>query len=176
MRKTKKILSVILSVVALCLSFGNCAYATELNQTSDIMLDEDVYGPYLGQAKECDTESDMPINEDSSCQYFLFVDDGQKMDGNGNFTFSFSWAMESTSFKPAGSSIDVYAAATSSNSDTTYYIGVKEVGGSSLGYYSYTANGSQQYGGFSGLNPNKWYVLYFSKPLQAQRQSQVQDM
>lgn len=163
MGKIKKTFSAILSATVLCLCLGNSAYAAETEQLGNSISDEEL-GPFLGAATECDAECDLPINNDSSSQFFAFVDDGQKMDANGNFIFSFSWAMESTSFRPSASSIDVYATATTSNNNKTYYIGLKEVGGSSLGYHSYTANGTQQQGSFSGLDSNKWYVLYFSKP------------
>ena len=108
----------------------------------------------------------MPINNDSSEQYFRFVDENNRMDSNGYFTFSFSWAMESTSFYPFASSITVVAAATSSNNNQTYYIGVKEVAtGNSVGVHQYTANGSSYSSVFSGLDVNKSYKLYFSKPI-----------
>ena len=167
MKRFKRLISIIISIFLVCLCYANRASAANLSSQIDkrILAEEDL-GPWLGYASVCDDEIELPLNTDSSCQYFQFENDGQRMDSQGNFTFSFSWAMQSTSFKPFATTITIRATATSSNNNKTYYIGVKEVAtGNSLGYATYTANGQQQDFQFSGLDLNTSYYLYFSKPI-----------
>ena len=163
MKRVRKLFAVVLSVLFITLCYSNFAYAAEQN-TPDIINEEDSLGPWLGYATECENEIDMPTNTDDSYQYFIFVDEGQKIDAYGNFTFSFSSSMESSSFKSKKTTLRVYATATSSNSNQTYYIGVKELGGNSVGYATYTANGVLGYADFP-VNTYTTYVLYFSRPL-----------
>lgn len=132
--------------------------------TSMSVFAADVEEQYDGVAIECDYE--LPENVDDSSEYFCFMSPHQRMDSNGYFTFSYSWAMESDLFKPASSSIRLYMTATSSTSNQTYYINLYKVGSdSSLGTVRFTANGNSQYYDFSGLDTNSYYYLYFSKPL-----------
>lgn len=115
-------------------------------------------------ATECEYE--LPENTDNSSDYFNFVNLKKRMDSNGYFTFSYSWAMYSQHFKPKASSIKVYMKATSSASDKKYYINLyKDGSDSSLGSVTYTADGTSQYYKFTALDTNSSYYLYFSKPL-----------
>lgn len=163
MKRVRKVFAAVLSVLIITFCYSNFAFAAEQNAPALINPDDSL-GPWLGYATECENEIDIPINTDASNQYFIFVDEGQKIDAYGNFTFSFSWAMESSSFKSSKTTLRVYATATSSNSNQTYYIGVKELGGNSVGYATYTANGVLGYADFP-VNTYTTYVLYFSKPL-----------
>lgn len=158
-RMIKKAFSLLISILMVSFCLGNHVLAADKQIDSDNSM-----GPWLGYAVEC--EYDLPENEDSSCQYFAFDENTQKIDSNGNFTFSFSWAMSSTTFKPAASKIRVYASATSSTSNKTYYITLKRFSDdASMGYGTYTANGTSQYIEFSGLDLYTSYYLYFSKPI-----------
>lgn len=132
--------------------------------TSMTVFAADIEEHYDGVAIECDYE--LPENTDDSSEYFSFINLNQRMDSNGYFTFSYSWAMSSDYFKPASSSIRVYMSATSSTSNQTYYINLYKSGSdSSLGSVKLTANGNSQYYDFTGLDTNSYYYLSFSKPL-----------
>ncbi|MGN0427929.1 MAG: hypothetical protein ACI4F0_09030 [Agathobacter sp.] len=61
------------------------------------------YEQYDSVSIECDYE--LPENIDDSYEYFSFLNLNQRMDSNGYFTFSYSWAMDSDYFKPASTSI-----------------------------------------------------------------------
>ena len=117
-----------------------------------------------GVAEECDYY--LPENTDDLSQYFKFGSLGQRMDSNGYFTFSFSYALSSTSFKPAHSSICVYATATSSTSNKTYYISLYKSGQSNaISTITYTANGKTERHYFTGLSTSNRYYLKFTLPI-----------
>lgn len=108
----------------------------------------------------------LPENTDSSTEYFRFTkqNPNARMEDDGSFTFSFSWAMESQVFKPAASSIKVYATATTTSSDKTYSIYLYKSGEEDpVKKVSYKANGTSQYYEFTGLDTNSYYYLYFTK-------------
>ena len=88
------------------------------------------------------------------------------MESDGSFSFSYSWSMQSQLFKPASSSIKVYARATSTSSDKSYSIWLYKSGEDEpVQKVNYTANGKEQYYQFTGLNTNSYYYLYFTKSL-----------
>ena len=162
MKSLFKRTAVLLSVMSIVFN-GQMVFAAEQDSLPcdniDIMA-EDFRN--IETAIECNI--DLPENTDSSKNYFRFAEP-QRMDANGNFTFSFSWKMSSVSFKPASSSIKVYSKATSSTSNKTYYIGVRKIGESSYTPVRYTANNTNLYYEFTGLDTNSYYCLEFSKPL-----------
>lgn len=117
-----------------------------------------------GVAEECDYY--IPKNIDDSSQYFRFESMGQRMDSNGYFTFSFSHSLKSSSFRPAQSTICVYASATSSTSNKTYYISLYKSGQSNaISTITYTANGTTEYHYFTGLSTSTSYYLKFTLPI-----------
>ena len=72
-------------------------------------------------------------------------------------------AMPGQNFKPAKSTIRVYATATSSNSYQTYYIHLHNYDDTCVACITYTANGNSQYYEFTGLDTSQYYHLYFTK-------------
>lgn len=88
---------------------------------------------------------------------------------DGSFTFSFSNAMPSDSFKPRSSSITVTAKATSSNTSyNKYTITLYKYGTGDdirIGEASYTADGKSYSHTFKNLDESASYYLYFTKLL-----------
>lgn len=118
--------------------------------------------------KSIECEYALPENNDSSSEYFEFIQDSnQRIDANGYFTFSYLNSMISTSFKPAASSMTIYVTATSSPTpNKTYYISLVEFDTDTIvKRVSFTANGVSQYYVFTGLDTSKDYYLGFSLPL-----------
>lgn len=116
---------------------------------------------------ECDIN--LPENTDDTHEYWEFTGSNMRMGSDGSFTFSYQWAMQSDDFKPASSSITVYATATSSSSDQAYYIALykKNASGNDtqIKDIKYTANGKTQSYTFKELSTDSTYYLYFTKPL-----------
>jgi hypothetical protein len=93
-----------------------------------------------GVSTECDYY--LPENTDDLSQYFKFGGMGQRIDSNGYFTFSFAYSLNSSSFRPVDTTIRVYASATSSTNNKTYYISLYKSGQNSLvKKAAFTANG-----------------------------------
>jgi len=89
---------------------------------------------------------------------------GQRIDSNGYFTFSFAYSLNSSSFRPVDTTIRVYASATSSTNNKTYYISLYKSGQNSLvKKATFTANGGSQYYDFTGLSTSLSYYLKFTK-------------
>lgn len=149
----KKLLSVML-VFTMLLATRLTAFAAEEENYDDV-------------ARKCNV--DLEENTDDTKEYFIFENLNMRLDSNGKFTFSFKREMSSGYFKPAGSSITVYAKATSSTDNETYYIGVYKYNSSDddtlIKRIKYTANGDNQSYTFTGLNTSSSYYLYFTKPL-----------
>lgn len=149
----KRMLSMVL-VLAMLFSTNLTAFASEKAEYDDV-------------AVACDVNLDE--NTDDSEEYFRFVNPNSRIDSNGNFTFSFKWTMDSSYFKPASSSITVYAKATSSTSNETYYITLYKYNSSGddvkVKKVKYTANGTNQSYKFTGLSTSSSYRLKFTKPL-----------
>lgn len=125
-------------------------------------------------AESSDGQNDMTIsdghelaeNSDTSSDYFWFGNPNLRMEDNGSFHFSFSFRLSSDLFKPTSSSIKVYATATSSNSNKSYNISLYESGSDKqVKSVSYKADGTEYNYEFTDLDPDKYYYLYFSKPL-----------
>lgn len=149
----KKLLSIML-VFTMLLATNLTAFAAEEETYDDV-------------ASECDIE--LEENTDDSEEYFKFGNPKLRLDSNGNFTFSFKREMSSGYFKPASSSITVYAQATSSTDNESYYIGLYKYNSSGddtfIKRIKYTANGNNQSYTFTGLSTSSSYYLYFTKPL-----------
>ena len=106
----------------------------------------------------------LPENTDDLSQYFKFGGMGQRIDSNGYFTFSFAYSLNSSSFRPVDTTIRVYASATSSTNNKTYYISLYKSGQNSLvKKATFTANGGSQYYDFTGLSTSLSYYLKFTK-------------
>ncbi len=109
--------------------------------------------------------------QQSSRDYFYFVNDnGQKMNSNGSFVFSYGYTMTSDYFRPTSSSISMMIRANSSStSDTTYNVSVYKKGPNGndtlVKTVSLNANGQYQYVNISGVTAGASYYLQFSKPL-----------
>lgn len=135
---------------------------------------------YASNEKEYDdtaTVCDMELGEntDNSGECFRFITNpNSRMESDGSFTFSYSWKMQSDYFKPANSSIKVYATATSSTSNKTYYISLYKYNSSGddklVDKIKYTADGTSQYYQFTGLSTSSEYYLYFTLPLTSSAQ------
>lgn len=151
----KKILSVLL-VLGVILSTNTTSLAADVDLPDDYAQKCDIY---------------LPANNDDSHEYFEFTNPNARINSDGSFTFSFQREMSSSNFTPASSSITVYASATSSTSNKTYYISLwKYSTGSAsddtqIASIKYTADGSTQKYTFTGLSTSSRYYLYFSKPL-----------
>ena len=147
-----KITTALMTIIMLVLSMNTSVFAAE----SDAEYDD--------VAISCDYE--LPENNDSSSEYFRFDNPNQRMDANGNFSFSYKMIMYSDTFTPASSSIKVYATAKSSTSDKTYYIMLyKYEDDTFIKSVSYKADGTSQVYEFTDLDTSKDYYLAFSKPL-----------
>lgn len=149
MKVKKRVISVVTMILVLCSSFSVFAKDT-LNSV------------------ECATKTDefLEQNTDDSSEYFRFSEKISRMDENGNFIFSYKDQFGGDTFKPSGSSITVYASATSSTSDTTYYISLYKSDGTLVkSNVKYTADGNTYKYKFTGLSSSTSYYLYFSKPL-----------
>lgn len=148
----KRMLSVVL-VLAMLFTTNLTAFASEKVEYDDVAVASDV---------------NLDENTDDSSEYFRFANPNSRIDSNGNFTFSFKWKLESSYFKPANSSITVYAKATSSTSNEKYYISLYKYNSSGddtlVKKIKYTANGTNQSYKFTGLSTSKSYRLIFSKP------------
>jgi hypothetical protein len=154
MKKSVRVFSMFM-VAIMTLSIGFNVFAAELDKGS---------GMKMGVAKECSYY--LPQNSESSSEYFRFSNLFTRMNSNGSFTFSFMREMDSDSFKPKNSTMRVYATATSSNSNQTYYISLfKSSDNSLVQSVTYTANGNSQYYDFTGLSTSTRYYLHFSKPI-----------
>lgn len=115
-----------------------------------------------GVSTECNYY--LPENTDDLSQYFKFGGMGQRIDSNGYFTFSFAYSLNSSSFRPVDTTIRVYASATSSTNNKTYYISLYKSGQNSLvKKATFTANGGSQYYDFTGLSTSLSYYLKFTK-------------
>lgn len=152
MKQLKSRIATVLMSMMLVFSMNTTVFAAENDAEPD-----DV-------AIRCDYE--LAENDDSSSEYFRFGNPNQRMDEKGNFTFSFSYALDSDLFKPASSSIKVYATATSSSSDQTYYISLyKAVNDTYVKGVTYKADGTTQFYEFTDLDTSSYYYLSASKPL-----------
>ena len=164
MKTVKKILLSTFSLLVFVLSFECVVMAAEGN---DVNPDEtSSYAEDIIEqvATECDLI--LPENNDSSKEYINFVDSDEKMDSQGNFTFSYSYLLQSDPFKPSFSTIWVYASATSSTNNKTYYIKVKRFSDDAIvGSATYTANGQTGSASFGGLDTNTTYYLEFTLPI-----------
>ena len=153
--------------IVVAMTFGSklVALAADMEEV-DSYFEEDVLfnDSRIEEATECDYY--LPANTDSSSQYFYFNEEGQRINSDGSFTFSFSWALQSSYFRPANSTIRIYATATSDTNDKTYYINLYKDGESNpVKTVKYTANGVSQYADFTGLDTNSYYYMYFRIPL-----------
>ena len=163
-----KKLTFLLVATVFFIHLGTFALAADSDDTTENEYVNSSPDTVYDVAVDCDYE--LPENNmdiDPSIQYFAFNGaQGNRINGDGSFTFQFSNEMPSTSFKPADTSIRVYATATSSTNNKTYYIGLYETGQTTpIKVVTYTANGNSQYGEFTGLSTNTYYHLYFSKPI-----------
>lgn len=151
MKKLKsKIVIVLMAAVVMIFSASSPVFAAENDAEYDVAI-------------KCDYE--LPENSDSSSEYFRFENPLQRMDSNGNFIFSFSWAMYSDYFKPKNSSITVYVTATST-SNKNYAIYLHEVSSDKqIGGADFVADGNEQSCTFTGLDTDSYYYLSFTKPI-----------
>ena len=153
MKRVIRVMSMVM-VAIMTLSIGINAKAVESRVNFEKKMDV---------AKECDYY--LRKNNDSSSEYFRFSP-LTRMSSSGNFSFSYKREMDSDSFKPTDSTMRVYATATSSTNNQTYYISLfKSSDDSLVKSVTYTANGSSQYYDFTGLSTSTSYYLHFSKPL-----------
>ncbi len=158
-------ISIAALIIAMTFAPKLVAYAAE-SEGADNNYVEDacINDSRIEEATECDYY--LPTNTDSSSEYFCFNEEGQRINSDGSFTFSFSWALQSSYFKPANSTIRIYATATSDTNNKTYYINLYKDGESNpVKTVKYTANGVSQYADFSGLDTNSYYYMYFRIPL-----------
>ncbi len=160
MRKIKNVFTLLMSVVLMVLNSGNACFASSSDNHYEACSTVTPHTTY-GTAIKCDY--DLPLNTDSSTQYFLFTPNEQRMNPDGSFIFSYSWAMPGDQFKPANSTIRVYVNATSSNSHQNFYIHLHNYDDSCVTYVSFTADGNTYYYDFTGLDVTKYYHLYFTK-------------
>lgn len=113
------------------------------------------------------TDEFLEPNYDDSHEYFKFANTMQRMDGNGNFTFSFKDRMTSDYFYPTSSTIKVTISAKSSNTDGksfSVYV-CKAYDDSRVKGVNFTANETSQTGTFSNLDTSTLYYLEFTRPL-----------
>lgn len=152
MKQLKSRIATVLMSAMLVFSVNTTVFAAENDaEPNDIAI-------------RCDYE--LAENDDSSSEYFRFGNPNQRMDDEGNFSFSFSWEVNSDIFKPASSSIKVYATATSSSSDQTYYISLYEAGNDTfVKSAKFKADGTSQFYEFTDLDTNSYYYLSGTKPL-----------
>ena len=163
MKRFKHALSLILTVILITTSNNILSYASDVEGVKD--SGSDSYSSLYDVATSSDVK--LEKNTDSSHQYFVFDESGQKMDSNGNFTFSFSWSMDSASFKPASSSITLYARATCTSTVKSYNIDLYRIDGTDdtlVKAVSFTANDTSQQYTFTGLDTSERYFLRFTKP------------
>ena len=160
MRKLKsKVATVLMRTIVMIFSANSLVFAAENDAAYDVAI-------------KCDYE--LSENNDSSSEYFRFDNPLQRMDSNGNFTFSFKSIMNSDSFKPKTSSIKVYITATST-SDKAFYVYLFKVNPDSdydtmIKKVEYTANGQSQYYEFKDLDTkSKYYYLLTSLSLAMQQ-------
>lgn len=109
----------------------------------------------------------LPQNTDDNGEYVRFSNSLKRIGSDGTFSFSFSMAMDSSTFTPANSTINVYAKATSSSeTQKTFSILLYRWDDDQLvgKAKTFTANDVEQYCTWSGLDTNTKYYLYFSKP------------
>lgn len=145
-------LTVLMAVMMLVCNVNTHVFAAENNDGQNDVAVSDSY--------------ELAENSDTSSDYFWFGNPNQRMEDDGSFYFSFSFRMSSDIFKPASSSIKVYATATSSNSNKSYNISLYESATDNLvKSVSYKADGVEYNYEFTDLDPDKYYYLYFSKPL-----------
>lgn len=112
-KRAKKVLLAVLTAALLITGkSGVSVFASDRESYDDI-------------ATECNIE--LPENTDDSREYCEFTNPNMRMESDGSFSFSYQRSMQSDDFKPASSSITVYATATSSTSDQTYYIALYKV-------------------------------------------------
>ena len=116
------------------------------------------------EAERCD-DIVLPENKDDKGEYFRFDTSKQRMDKNGNFSFSYENTMTSDLFKPKDSSITIYATATTNTTKKGYSIGVYRYSDDKLmgSFVKYTADGGNWKHTWTGLNTNETYYLYFSQ-------------
>lgn len=163
MKRFKRALSLILMVSLVTTSSNIFAYAADANSTKKSDSDSSTSLYDVAVPSEVKLEE----NTDSSHQYFAFDESGQKIDSNGNFTFSFSWSMDSTSFRPASSSLTLYARATCTSTNKSYNIDLYRIDPTDdtlVKAVSFTANDTSQQYTFTGLDTSESYFLRFSKP------------
>lgn len=152
MKTARKIGAFLLAMTMMVVSTNITAFAATEDKEYDAV------------ATVCD--DDLPENDNDLSEYFHFANPNSRMDSYGNFTFSFSWAMESDYFKPASSSLKLSAKATSSTSNQTYYIALYKVGSDNpIKNVKFTADGTAQSYQFTGLSTSSYYYLSFSKPI-----------
>lgn len=112
------------------------------------------------------TDEYLEPNYDDSHEYFQFNESLQRLDSNGDFTFSFKDRMTSDYFYPTSSTITVTVNAKSNNSEGksfSVYV-CKASDDSRVKGASYTANETSQKGTFSRLDTNTIYYLEFTRP------------
>ena len=90
MRKIKNVFTLLMSVVLMVLNSGNACFASSSDNHYEACSTVTPHTTY-GTAIKCDY--DLPLNTDSSTQYFLFTPSEQRMNPDGSFIFSYSWAM-----------------------------------------------------------------------------------
>lgn len=150
MKIRKRAISLLTMILVLCSSFSAFAQDTASIESAT------------------KTDEWLEQNTDNSSEYFRFSERISRMDENGNFVFSYKDQFGGDTFKPNGSSITVYASATSSTSDTTYYISLYKADRTLVkSNVKYTADGSTYKYSFTGLSSSTSYYLYFSKPLKS---------
>lgn len=130
--KCKKIIAVLLTVVLTLCAFSTIAYA-----------------------------NDVPNDQPDEFFEFILPDPLKRVNANGDFTFKFESAVDSTLFKPVRTSVTI-SCITSTDSGAWFWVVLYD-GSNRIGSFTAKDNGKEYSKTFSGLSTSTYYHFRLEK-------------
>ncbi len=131
--KIKKFIAILLTVVLTLCTFSTIAYA-----------------------------SDVPDKQSDEFIEFVLPDPLKRVNANGDFTFKFSSAVESTFFKPVRSSITI-SCITSTDSGAWFWVVLYDSSNNRIGSFTAKDNGKEYSKTFNDLDTSTYYSFILEK-------------